>query len=112
VDTPILGDVKLAVQLPEPPAATVEGVQFRLDSSTASDKEMGKVCELPFSVAVIVAVEPAENVPAWARNWPEDDPPETANGEETVRAGLLLERMIEAVVPGGTTSVRFTVQVV
>jgi hypothetical protein len=112
VDTPILGYVKLAVQIPELPAITLDGVQLRFDSKIGGDKKMTAACELPFSVAVTIAVEPPEKVPACARNEPEDDPLETDRGEETERAGLLLESVIETVFPSGTAPVRFTAQVV
>ena len=112
VDTPILGAVRVAVQLPEPPGETVEGVQLRPDSKAGSDKEMETVCDVPFSFAVTTALEGAANVPACAANEPEDTPLDTVIAPGTVSAALLLDNAIDAVVPGGTGLVRLTVQVV
>jgi hypothetical protein len=113
VETPILAPVKDAVQFPEPPGETVEGVQLRLESDTGSDKEIEMVCEVPLNVAVKVAVEGTENVPACARNEPEDRPLDTVIGAlGTVSAALLLDTKIDAVLPAGTGFVRLTVQLV
>jgi len=113
VDVPTLGADSVAVQLPDSPGTIVEGVQVRLDNSATSDSEIEKVCEVPFNLAVRTAIEAAAKVPDFATNEPEDKPPDTVIVPlGRVSAALLLDSVIDAVLPCGTGFVRVMVQVV
>lgn len=50
-----LAALSLTEQLPEPPGATVKGVQVSDDSEPATDNEIENDVEVPFSVAVTLA---------------------------------------------------------
>ena len=107
------GELRLTVQPPKPPDATVKGVQTSDASEAGSNKEIAVVVELPFSDAYIVAEELVEKSPAVAVNATDEEPAGTVRRFwETVRLGLLLDRAIEAVGPAGTALLKLTVQVV
>lgn len=104
-------ELSLAVQLPEPPDATVNGVQTSDASEAGINKEIVNVFELPFSDADIVAFELAGKTPAVAVKATDEEPADAVRIVwETVRLGLSLDRAIEAVDPVGTAFLKVTVQ--
>ena len=97
-------------QLPEPPDATVRGVQVNEDSVPSAANEIVNDSETPFSIAVMEAVEFDEKVPACAVNVAVDEPVATVIVWGTESSVLLLESEIETVEPAGAGSNKVRVQ--
>jgi hypothetical protein len=106
-------ELRLTVQLPAPPDATVKGAQARDVSEPGINKDIVMVFESPLSDADKVALEFDKKVPAVAVKTTEEAPLEAiAAAGETWRSGLPLDTAMETVAPGGTAFVRLTVQAV
>jgi hypothetical protein len=106
-------ELRLTVQLPKPPGATVNGVHTSEASEPGSNNEIVTVFEVPFSDADKVALEFAVKAPAVAVKAMEEEPAGAVRTDwKTVTLGLPLDIAIEALEPAGTAFVRVTVQAV
>jgi hypothetical protein len=106
------GVLSVTVQVVAAPPLRLVGVQVRELSIIGASRLMLAVCEIPFNVAVKVAVWLLATVPAIAVNVVDVDPAGTVTDTAGTGSKVLLLASATTVPPVGTLLLRVTVQVV
>jgi hypothetical protein len=113
VDLDDATELRLTVQLPEPPDVTAKGAHARAASEPGVNREIVELIEIPPSEAVKVPLEFDEKVPAVAVKATEEAPLGAVTvAADIFRRGLLLDTAIASEEPTGTAFVRLMVQAV